>query len=175
MIRVCTAADLRPLEWDGLFTDHREIFERVHGEQLAGRQVMLVADVGGVPLGQVWIDVHGGQPRGAGVIWALRVHPSLQGRGLGTRLLAAAQDVIRAHGLGSAEIAAETNNPGARRLYESLGFGATHMATEAYSYTTPDGEHREHSMELVHLRKRLGDPALVTELEDERDHLAAVV
>jgi ribosomal protein S18 acetylase RimI-like enzyme len=155
VIRRCRKEDLRTLEWDGLFTHHREIFEQTFDAQSAGDQLMLVAEVDGAPLGQGWIDLRQGRERRAGVIWAFRVHPGMHRRSIGTRLLLAAEEIIRAHGLCAAELYVEPTNLAARTFYEHHGYTAIRNVTQTYSYSTPDGDHREHCSELVEMRKEL--------------------
>ena len=53
---------------------------------------------------------------------ALAVYPGGQGKGLGTRLLIAAEDLARANGLGVMSIQVYSQNTGAVRLYQRLGY-----------------------------------------------------
>lgn len=137
-IRRCREQDLEAMEWYGIFTPHRDIFRENFRRQERGEIVMLVADVGGFPAGQVWVDPRRGAP--AGLLWALRVFPFLQGHGIGTRLIEAAEGELRALGVRRAEISAERNNPRARALYERLGYTVTGQREDSYTYTTPDGQ-----------------------------------
>jgi ribosomal protein S18 acetylase RimI-like enzyme len=58
---------------------------------------------------------------GAGEIMQLSVRPALQSCGIGTILILAAEQRIRARGLRRAELGVEESNPRARALYERLG------------------------------------------------------
>jgi ribosomal protein S18 acetylase RimI-like enzyme len=93
-----------------------------YGRHLAGECAFLVAAANRFPVGQVWADVTAERPEGAGVISALRVIPCLQGLGVGTRLIAAAERVMKDRGLTAAEIGVEQDNRRARRLYERLRY-----------------------------------------------------
>ncbi len=154
-IRRCRQDDLRKLEWDGLFTHHREIIERTWRQHRTGRQVMLVAEAGGAPVAQVWIDLARARSRRTAIIWALRVHPALQGRGIGTRVLREAETVIRRRGFAAAELVVENGNEHAQRLYKRLGYREARRLGQSYHYTTPDGHVREHRLDLVEMVKEL--------------------
>jgi ribosomal protein S18 acetylase RimI-like enzyme len=140
-VRVCAEADLEALEWHGMFTPHRALIRDAFARQQRGEVVMLVADIGGFPAGQVWIDLDRRADAGVGYLWALRVLPVLYGKGVGTRLVAAAEGVLRDRGFDLAEIGVETENTGARRLYERLGYRVVREEHGSYEYDTPDGEH----------------------------------
>src|SRR4051812_19296174 len=56
-IRPCMREALPQLEWFGLYTPHREIIGEAFDRQGRGENLMLVAEVNGFPVGQVWIDL----------------------------------------------------------------------------------------------------------------------
>jgi ribosomal protein S18 acetylase RimI-like enzyme len=58
------------------------------------------------------------------------VHSSQRGQGIGTRLLQAVFDFAQANGFHSVRLDVVDTNPGARRLYERLGF----VPTETHEY-----------------------------------------
>ena len=58
-----------------------------------------------------------------GLIRRFVIHPAWRGRGIGHRLLAAAEEAARAAGCAFLELSVDEENTGARRLYGSLGFG----------------------------------------------------
>lgn len=138
-LRECEARDVPLLEWGGLYTAHRELIARAYQRHLAGENLILVAESQGYPIGQVWVDLTRKAARSIALLWALRVLPGFQGLRLGSRLMGAAERVVRAHGLRIAEVGAEKDNPGARRLYERLGYQLVGEAFEEYGYTTPEG------------------------------------
>jgi ribosomal protein S18 acetylase RimI-like enzyme len=139
-IRPARREDLRKLEWFGLLTPFRDVIERAYTRAEQGDLAFLVADLNGFPVGQVWVDLTQWAAEGIGVIWALRVLEPLQGLGMGTRLIAAAEQIMRQRGLQTAEIGVALDNTGARRLYERLGYEILRQHTEQWQYTTPDGE-----------------------------------
>jgi GNAT superfamily N-acetyltransferase len=142
-IRQATAEDVALLEWKGQFWQYRAIFEHAFAEQTAGRRLMLVADHSGYPVGRLFVQLSLANPLYSdgttrGYLYSLQVMDRLQGQGLGSRLIAAAEDALRARHFHWATIAAATDNPRARRLYERLGYTHFHDEPGLWSYTDPD-------------------------------------
>lgn len=154
-IRRCRRDDLAALEWFGRFAEHREIIRRTFAAQEEGSQVMLVADAGGAPVGQVWIDLARKRAERTGVVWAVRVFPWLRSHGIGAQLMGAAEAVLRRHAYTHAELGVERDNPRARRFYERLGYRPAGTMQETYSYTTPEGTDRTVPVDEWVLRKAL--------------------
>jgi ribosomal protein S18 acetylase RimI-like enzyme len=154
VIRPCREEDLPALEWFGLFAPHRALIRRVFEQHLRGEACMLVAEVNGEPAGQLWIEPDPGCAPSA-EIWAVRVLPCLQGRGIGGRLVAAAESLLRERGYARAGIAFERDNPRARRWYERLGYACA-GAVEARDRP---GLAPENGRTQWHLSKELGPPS----------------
>lgn len=126
-IRLATEEDIPRLEWFGQFTHFRRLFQETYQQQLQGRRLMLVADVNGFPVGQVFVSLEaaflnfsGAEPQG--YLYALRVMEPFQRLGLGTALVRAAEQRLRDSGYRSATIAVAKDNEGALRLYSRLGY-----------------------------------------------------
>lgn len=148
-IRHARREDLRPLEWFGLITPYRELMERSFARAERGEVAYLVAEVNGFPVGQAQVDLT--KYQGVGLIWALRVIPTMQGLGIGTKLIEAAEGLLRERGFHTAEIGVEIDNTAAKRLYERLGYVTVREVNESWDYTTPDGEHfivNEHGWDM---------------------------
>jgi ribosomal protein S18 acetylase RimI-like enzyme len=142
-IRQATAEDVALLEWKGLFWQYRGIFEHTFAEQAAGRRLMLVATHNGYPVGRLFVQLSPGVPLYSdgstrAYLYSLRVIDRFQRQGVGSRLIAAAEDMLRAREYRWATIAAATDNPRARRLYERLGYTYFHDEPGCWSYTDPD-------------------------------------
>jgi GNAT superfamily N-acetyltransferase len=138
-IRPCRRDDLANLEWFGMFTCHREIIQGAFERQEKGENLMLLADSGGWPVGQIWIDLAVKKNESTGILWALRVHPFLQRLGIGTRLIESAEDFLSGQEFRRAEIGVEKRDEPIRRWYEHLGYGLKGDVQSEYSFTTPDG------------------------------------
>ncbi len=85
----------------------------------------MVAEIEGRPVGFVacdanWISIF--ERRKVGEIHELFVLPEYRGRGIGSKLLAAAMDYARSRGRDLAELWVGRTNYRARRFYEKRGF-----------------------------------------------------
>ena len=126
-IRPAVEGDLPKLEWGGQYIHFREIYRRTFLEQQNRRRLMLVADIGGYPVGQIFLQFSSGDLSFAdghdrAYLYSLRVMEPFQRQGLGTRLIQAAEDLLRERGFHWTTIAAARDNPGAQRLYQRLGY-----------------------------------------------------
>jgi GNAT superfamily N-acetyltransferase len=106
------------LEWYPPERD--ESFRRSFDRHRSGDVVYLVALLNGKPIGHLGVDLV--RTPGVALLWQFGVYEPLQSRGIGTVMVAAAEDAARAKGFRIAEIGAETHNPRARALYERLGY-----------------------------------------------------
>ena len=91
----------------------------------------------------------------AGLLRQLAVLPALQSCGIGSVLMAGAEERIRGRGLRYAELAVEEENPRARALYERLGYVAYGQEAEVWDEQGPDGAVRRHEAMCIRMRKPL--------------------
>jgi len=128
VIRPIREGELLALEWEGAYTRFRKVFQQTYEDVVRGQRIMLVALIGSQIVGQVFVQLSSTERRYAdgysrGYLYSLRVRPEWQARGIGTRLVKAAEASLRARGFTTAVIAAGKENPRARQLYERLGYG----------------------------------------------------
>ena len=119
VIRPMREAELPALEWDGAYTRYRTVFQQTYEDAVRGQRIMLVAVMGEQIIGQVFIQLSSTERRYAdgysrGYLYSLRVRSEWQDRGIGTRLIKAAEATLRARGFTTAVIAAGKENPRAR-------------------------------------------------------------
>src|SRR3546814_4613970 len=127
-IRLCVEDDLPALEWDGKFSAHRPIIKSTVRAQTSGRGAILLADANRYPVGQVWIDFARERDPPCAFLWAVRVLRPFRRAGIGSRLMASAEAMIRRRSISKAELTVEAGNRGARRFYERLGYRVAAIA-----------------------------------------------
>ncbi|HRF50426.1 MAG TPA: GNAT family N-acetyltransferase [Anaerolineales bacterium] len=144
-IRPVVAQDLPALEWEGQYRHYRRVFQANFDDMRRGQRMMWVAESEGRLVGQVFVQLLSADPNFAdGVrrayLYAFRVRPGWQGQGLGTRLMAAAEEDLVARGFRLAVIAAGRDNLRARTLYERLGYRVFAEDPGDWTYTDDQGQ-----------------------------------
>lgn len=144
VFRFAEHEDLPKLEWHGEYTHFRRVFERAFEDQQAGQRLMLLADVNDWPIGQVFIQLASvddifATMRKRGYLYSLRVMDAFRNMGIGTALLKEAEAILRERDYQSVSIAAAKDNPGARRLYERLGYEVFSEDSGRWNYVDHEG------------------------------------
>ena len=126
-IRPAAAGDLEPL--GAVFASERDFFADCLATQVAGGGVLLVAWLDGRPAGDVFLSLGpADEPEvrrhlpGVPMLIHLEVAGRLQRRGIGTALVRAGEDTARRFGRVRIALGVGLDNPGARQLYERLGY-----------------------------------------------------
>jgi ribosomal protein S18 acetylase RimI-like enzyme len=136
--RLATPDDLPRLEWFGEYTHFRRLYRQTYAECVKGKRAMLVADVEGYPVGQIFIHfdqrARGADRRARAYLYSLRVMPMFRGKGIGTCLIELAEVLCLQRGFTWASIAVAKDNPRARGLYERLGYGIVGDDDGQWSY-----------------------------------------
>ena len=114
-IRECAARDL----------DHFDVFGTGHvqycrAEFARSSVTILVAISDDLPIGKV--HIHWEHTDGAVWLEAAAVAKPMRSQGIGTSLVQAAEALAAEHGFRVVDLGVEDSNPGARRLYERLGY-----------------------------------------------------
>ncbi|MEV4534004.1 GNAT family N-acetyltransferase [Asanoa sp. NPDC049518] len=136
--------------------------------------VLLVGLLDGQPVGDVWVsfspapeaEVNAHLP-GVPMLVHLEVVSVLRGRGYGTALVHAAEDLVRSRGHARVVLGVGVGNPAARRLYERLGYVEWPHGTidTGYHATGDDGVRRWFPETITMLVKTLtagsGNPSPV--------------
>jgi ribosomal protein S18 acetylase RimI-like enzyme len=114
------AEDLPVLGWSGTAAHLRSVASYLARVPTGEVEYLVVRGVDGTPVAKAGIDY--AESPGAATIMQVATHSDLQGLGLGTALIAAAEERIRRRGIAVARIGVEDDNPRARALYERLGY-----------------------------------------------------
>jgi len=152
-IRDLTAADLPACAWAGPPVRLAAICRALDRAAAGEVDYLAVCPPSGQPVGLGAVD-YAASPD-AGYLWMLAVHGALQSCGIGTLLVAAAEDRIRARGRRRAELGVEDSNPRARSLYERLGYAAYGRRPGAWDEEAADGSLRHYETMLTLLGKDL--------------------
>ncbi|QCU76939.1 GNAT family N-acetyltransferase [Citricoccus sp. SGAir0253] len=155
-VRPCTDADLSVLcsRWETPGGVH----EAHHARQRAGQATYLVAWQDQEPLGSgvlQWGGCIGSNARtaypGAVELNHLQVRGQYRGQGVGSALIAAAEDSASQAGRYQVAVGVAEDNPDAERLYRRLGYRPTGIIdVSEYDWITPEGMLR-HETERDHL------------------------
>lgn len=97
----------------------REFLQRI---VRGGSEVYFIALDGPNAVGNIWMRGSIVPARAHAVELGISVVPSHRGRGIGTRLLQAGLRWARSRGLRRVELTVHSENEGAKRLYERVGF-----------------------------------------------------
>lgn len=152
-VRDLTAADLPSCAWSGGPTHIAAIAKALDRAERGEVDYLAACPPSGLPVALGGIDYT--KIPGAGVLWMLAVHVALQSCGIGTVLIEAAEQRIRARGLHRAELGVEECNPRARALYERLGYLPHGSAPESWDEDGPDGTVVRYETVCTLMRKEL--------------------
>jgi ribosomal protein S18 acetylase RimI-like enzyme len=94
--------------------------------------ILVAADENDAPLGKLHLDFEGRADDRSAILIAAGVAPELRGRGIGTALMRAAEELVCSRGFRAIVLGVEDSNRQARRLYERLGYEA--FATDDFKY-----------------------------------------
>lgn len=89
------------------------------------------------------------------ISWKAVTAHELQGMGIGTLLIAVAEQRIRKRGLAIAELGVEDNNPRARMLYERLGYREVRRESASWNVEDATGSVSLYATVLAVLAKKL--------------------
>ncbi|MEU4190485.1 GNAT family N-acetyltransferase [Kribbella sp. NPDC026611] len=95
------------------------------------------------------------KPAGGATLYQLTVLEPLQSCGIGTILIHALEDRIRARGLRMAELGVDDASPRPQRLYERLGYAVSGTELGSWDVDAPDGSVTRYETTITLLRKAL--------------------
>jgi GNAT superfamily N-acetyltransferase len=152
LIRECSETDLDALDRFLPTRPPRQVHAEHFALQEAGRWTYLVAwDDDGVPVGVGVIRWEGWSDQAALAAFPdcpeltnLQVYEARRGSGVGTALIQAAEQRVRARGFSRIGVGVADDNPKAAKLYERLGYADSGLRSESrYMYPDDSGVPRE--------------------------------
>ena len=170
LIRDCSETDLDALDRFLPTRPPRRVHAEHYALQMAGRWTYMVAwDDDAVPVGVGVIRWEGWSDQGALAVFPdcpeltnLQVAEARRGQGVGTALIQAAEERVRARGFGRIGVGVADDNPMAAKLYARLGYADTGLRSKSrYMYPDDSGVPREIVEYNALLVKDLGRDALV--------------
>ena len=124
-VRALNETDAHALEWQG-GADLRQWYAAQWRSHAADEIYVIVADLDGFPIGQGAVHWNGKSTHPhIPDIQSLRVFGAFRGRGIGSLLLNACEDAVRARGFSQVSLSVAIDNSRARALYERLGYVVT--------------------------------------------------
>jgi ribosomal protein S18 acetylase RimI-like enzyme len=114
---------------------------------------LAVCPPSGQPVGYGAVDYL--KPAGGATLYQLSVLQPLQSCGIGTILIQALEDRIRARGLPLAELGVDDASSRPRRLYERLGYVVSGSELGSWDVDGPDGAVTRYETTITLLRKEL--------------------
>lgn len=157
-VRDLTREDLTSCSWSGTALYLAQVARELERARAGVVDYLAVCPPSDVPVAIGGVDYE--TKPGAGTLWQLAVHPTLQSCGIGTLLVRSAEERIRARGLDTAELSVEESNPRARALYERLGYVGYGRKPDAWDTEDPDGVIRRYETICTVMRKSLRDRGL---------------
>jgi ribosomal protein S18 acetylase RimI-like enzyme len=147
-------SDLADISWSGTKTHVQHVAEELKRVLSGDAEYIAVRNLEGRALAIGLIDHV--RYEEASEIGQLSTDPALQGRGLGTILIEAAEFRIRDRGHKWSILGVEVENVRARKLYERLGYSFYAEETDTWTAEDQHGNEYLHTADTVLLRKRIG-------------------
>ena len=149
-IRNVTENDLTDLLWDKNFKKLKKYEEKNFQSFLDGELLWLVA-YEDEPIGQIKAKI-----KNEAIIFALRVYPKEQGKGIGSKLILEMEKLLKKKGFFEVFISVHVDNPQAQKLYERLGYKIIKQdVIEEWEYADDAGEICMMNMNVNRLKKKL--------------------
>jgi ribosomal protein S18 acetylase RimI-like enzyme len=143
--------DLTRISWSGSATHIKNVAQQLKKVQRGEAEYLVLRLPDGTPVAKGLIDHLYSED--SSEIGQLAVHPDLQGRGLGTKLIAAAESRIFKWGHDWAVIGVEVENHRALKLYKRLGYNIFGQTEDSWTAEDSSGKEIIHYADLILLRK----------------------
>jgi ribosomal protein S18 acetylase RimI-like enzyme len=153
IIRDLTRKDLPSCAWPGSASYLAHIAAALDRAERGEVEYLAACPPSGQPVATGGIDYK--TTPSVGTLFQFGVHPALRSCGIGTLLIHAAEQRIRARGLHRAQLGVEENNPRARALYERLGYVIYGSKPASWDVDAGDRTLQRYETVLTLMRKEL--------------------
>lgn len=145
-----TLEDLDGLGWSGGTSHVEHVGEALKRDDI---DYLAVRAPNGQAIAKGAIDYSAHE--GAGTLTQLATMPELRGLGIGTRLISQLEEKIRQHGLHTAILGVEIDNPDAKRLYDRLGYIEYDQTQESWEEKDEHGQPYTYVADVILMKKEL--------------------
>lgn len=163
-VRSLLPVDARALEWEGEYVHFRRVYALAFERAAAGRAVLWgLESEDGKLVGQVFVllaaetDPEIADGYGRAFIHSFRVRPEHRNLGLGTSLLAHAEQDLAQRGFHWVTLNVAEDNPAALRLYRRLGYQPLQRISGYWSFVDHKGQPRQMHEPGWRLGKEIGE------------------
>jgi ribosomal protein S18 acetylase RimI-like enzyme len=160
-IRQVQETDLPRLEWEGQYTHFRKVYRHAFEESQRGDRVLLVAEADDQLIGQIFIHLNAlhlgtGLSIPTAYLHSFRVRSGYRNYGVGSKLLAQAEETMVDLGIELAVIAVSKQNARALHFYQKWGYAIFREDSGRWSYLDHRGRlHEVHDPSFM-LKKEIG-------------------
>ena len=163
-MRQLRRSDLKALEWDGEFIHFRRLYEASYQSARNGNSILWIAELSTAGLiGQLFVQLSSSRLELANghnraYVYGFRIKPAYRNLGIGSLMMVKTESDLRDRGFGTVTLNVGQENPGARRLYERLGYHVVSEEPGIWSYTDHKGNIRTVHEPSWRMEKKLYAP-----------------
>jgi GNAT superfamily N-acetyltransferase len=152
-VRDLTEEDLPACGWYGTATDLAYVAEAIRRARRGEVDYLAVCPPSGLPVAVGGADYT--KPPGAATFWQLSVQAELRSCGIGTVLIGALEQRVRARGLRWVELGVDDKDSRPRALYERLGYVVTGSEIGSWDQEAAGGSTTRYETRITLMRKEL--------------------
>jgi ribosomal protein S18 acetylase RimI-like enzyme len=134
---------------------HRALVDRTVRRHRRNDNLILVALKSGKVVGQVWLETQRRRREGVAILWALRVAPEWRRRGIGHRLIFAAERAAIQLGFARMALGVTDENHELVGMYERRGYRIVGRRSDRERWWTPEGRVESATFVQTSLEKEL--------------------
>ncbi len=161
IIRPAVQADLPTFEWEGEYAHFRRVYASHYKKMLLGETFIWVAeDAHAGVIGQLFVLLKGRQAdiadgQNCAYIFSFRILSQYRNKGLGTQMMAVAENDLRQRGFKYASLNVAKTNAAAKKLYEKLGYSVIRSDAGEWKFEDQFGRWRTIREPAWHMQKQL--------------------